>query len=397
MPQVQPPNVKQPDVQQLLHRFDVLTPMVRAHAGEADRLTRLPDAVVQELRSLGLFKLWVPQRYGGFELALVDTLRIYEAAGRVDGSFGWAVMIGAGGGLFAAYLDPAAASEIYAPSHAVIAGSGVPDGRAEQVTGGYRVSGRWRYASGAHYASTFTANCVITRAGQPVLDTHGKPLIRAMAFTPAQVTIHEAWDTTGMRGTGSHDFSVQETFVPQQRSFSLFTDASREQGPLYRLPFGVLTELPIAAVGLGVARHALDAFAALAQHKRCPGSDMPLAAHPLTQARFSQSDARIRLLQTGIHALAARTWQSALANRPLSPHELQEITTSCALCLADLQRAVFDLVNLAGMNAIMQDSEFARAWRDLQTLAAHVSVSPLHLARTGEPVSQVESPECVTK
>jgi indole-3-acetate monooxygenase len=377
------PHRSELNVEQLRQRLEKLTPMMRAQASEADRLTRLPDAVVHELRTLGLFKLWVPQRYDGVELALPDTLRIYEAAGRVDGSVGWAVMIGAGGGLFATYLDAAVASKIYGPSDAVIAGSGAPAGHAEQVAGGYRVSGRWRYASGAHYATTFTANCVITREGQPVLDAHGKPLIRAMAFTPAQVTIHLAWDTTGMRGTGSHDFAVQEVFVPQQRSFSLFTDAAREPGPLYRLPFGVLTELPIAAVGVGIARHALDAFALLAQHKQCPVSDVLLAVQPLTQTTYAQCDARWRLLQAGIYSLASRTWQAALANQPLMSHQLAEITASCVVCLAELQNIVAELVRLAGMSSIMQHTEFARAWRDLQTLAAHVSVSPLHMASAG--------------
>jgi alkylation response protein AidB-like acyl-CoA dehydrogenase len=371
----------------LLARLDEFAPAVRAQSGDADRLARLPEGVVAGLRALGLFRLWIPQRYGGFELGLPDALKIYEAAGRVDGSFGWAVMIGAGGGLFAAWLDPAAASDIFAPPHAVIAGSGAHDGCAEQVAGGYRVSGRWRYASGAHYASTFTANCVITRDGQPVRAEQGTPLIRAMAFTPEQVTIHDAWDTVGMRGTGSHDIEVRDAFVPQLRSFSLFTEAAREPGPLYRLPFDVLTELPVAAVGLGIARHALDAFAELAKRKRCAGSAMLLAEHPLAQTRAAASDARWRSMQAGIHSLAARTWQAALANRPLLPRELAEITAGCVLCLAELQRAVGDLAGLAGMDAILRDGAFARAWRDLQALAAHVSVSPLRTLQAGAALS----------
>jgi alkylation response protein AidB-like acyl-CoA dehydrogenase len=342
-------------------------------------MTCLPAAVVHALRALGLFKLWVPKRYEGSELELVDTLRIYEAAGRIDGSLGWAVMIGSGGGLFAAYLVPATASELYASADAVIAGSGAPTGYAEQVMDGYRVTGRWRYASGAHYATTFTANCLITHKGQPVLDAQGKPLIRAMAFTPAQVTIHSTWNTSGMRGTGSHDFSVQEAFVSQARTFSLFTDAAREWGPLYRLPFAVLTELPIAAVGLGIARHALEAFAALAQAKHCPDGERPLAAHPITQTRVAHSDTCLRSLQREIYELAIRTWQVALANRALTATELPEITHSCVRCMTALQHAISELASLAGMGAIKQDNEFARAWRDLQALAAHAAVSPLKM------------------
>jgi alkylation response protein AidB-like acyl-CoA dehydrogenase len=286
-------------------------------------------------------------------------------------------MIGSGGGLFAAYLEPAIANKLYSPHDAVIAGSGAPTGEAEQVTGGYQVTGRWRYASGAHYATTFTANCVITRDGRPVLDAHGKPLIRAMAFAPAQVTIDSTWNTSGMRGTGSHDFSVQDVFVAQAYTFSLFTDTVREDGPIYRLPFAVLTELPIAAVGLGIARHALEAFAALAHAKQCPDGRTRLAAHPLTQARVASSDTRVRALQTEIYALGTHTWQASLANRPLTSDELTQITDSCVRCLTDLQHAVFELASLAGMSAVTQDNEFARAWRDLQTLAAHTAVSPL--------------------
>ena len=113
---------------------------------------------------------------------------------------------------------------LFGPPGALIAGSGAPDGRAERVAGGYRVTGRWRYASGAHYASTFTANCIVTRSGAPQLDASGAPLIRAMAFPPGAVRILPSWQVSGMRGTGSHDFEVADVFVPEHHSFSVFTD-----------------------------------------------------------------------------------------------------------------------------------------------------------------------------
>src|SRR5690606_5347917 len=113
-------------------------------------------------------------------------------------------------------------------------GSGAPEGRAEEVAGGYRICGRWRYASGAHHASVFTASCIVTRGGEPVHDADERVLIRAMAFEPAQVRIIETWDTSGLRGTGSHNFEVRDAFVPQRCSFSVF-DVPREPGPIYRL------------------------------------------------------------------------------------------------------------------------------------------------------------------
>jgi len=135
--------------QELIARIDDLAPLFRAEAAEADRLTRLPSPVVAKLVEHGLFRIWIPQAFEGLELGLPDALRVYEAASRADGSVGWAVMIGSGGGLFAGYLEEGAAREVYSRRDAVVAGSGAPDGRAERVAGGYQATGRWRYASGA--------------------------------------------------------------------------------------------------------------------------------------------------------------------------------------------------------------------------------------------------------
>jgi alkylation response protein AidB-like acyl-CoA dehydrogenase len=375
-------------MQEILARLDELAGMFRDSAAEGDRLARLPKHIVRALVQHGLFRLWVPKRCAGFELDLPEALRIYEAAARLDGSIGWAVMIGSGGGLFAAYLDAVTANSIYARPEAVIAGSGAPDGRAQREKGGYRVSGCWHYASGAHYATTFTASCLVMDGGTLVFGPDGKPLVRAMAFEAPQVAILPVWDPTGMRGTGSDDFEVRDAFVPESRSFSVFTDAPRETGPLYRLPFGVLTELPITAVAVGIARHALDAFASLAHVKKIHGAGTPLMSDPAVQSTFGAAYATWQLAKSLLESLAHKAWDAALANRTLSPKDLAEITGGCVFCVARLRAALGELMALTGMTAIQPESELARAWRDFQALAAHGSVSPRHLGATGAALLQ---------
>jgi alkylation response protein AidB-like acyl-CoA dehydrogenase len=371
-------------VQEILARLDELATMFRDSAAEGDRLARLPKHIVRALIQHGLFRLWIPKRCGGFELDLPEALRVYEAAARLDGSIGWAVMIGSGGGLFAAYMEAATANAIFAHPEAVVAGSGAPEGRAIREKGGYRVSGCWRFASGAHYATTFTANCVVMESGTPVSDSIGKPLIRAMAFEAPQVAILPVWDPSGMRGTGSDDFEVRDAFVPEHRTFSVFTDAPRETGPLYRLPFGVLTELPVTAVAVGIAGHALDAFAVLARVKKTHGGGGALlASDPVVQTTFGTAHATWQLARSALDTIAHKAWDIARSNRALSPSDLAEITAGCALSVAKLRAAIGELIALAGMTAIQPDSDLARAWRDLQALAAHGSVSPRHLATSG--------------
>jgi alkylation response protein AidB-like acyl-CoA dehydrogenase len=382
------PALETSPVQELLARLDELATIFRDSAAEGDRLARLPKHVVHALVQHGLFRLWVPKRCAGFELDLPEALRIYEAAARIDGSVGWAVMIGSGGGLFAAYLDASTANAVYSRPEAVIAGSGAPDGRAQRERGGYRVSGCWHYASGAHYATSFTANCLVLEDGKLVYDPQGKPLIRAMVFEPPQVAILPVWDPVGMRGTGSDDFEVRDAFVPESRSFSVFTDEPRESGPLYRLPFNVLTELPVAAVAVGIARHALDEFASLARVKKVSDRGERLMNDPVVQSTYGSGYATWQLAKSVVESLAHTAWDCALANRSLSSHNLAEICGGCALAVAKLRAAVGELMALVGMTAIQPDSDLARAWRDLQALAAHGAISPRNLGTTGAALLQ---------
>jgi alkylation response protein AidB-like acyl-CoA dehydrogenase len=370
-------------IQKLLNSLDELAPLVRANISQADRSARLPKEVAAALARHQLFRLWIPRQADGLELSLPEALQVYEAAARIDGSVGWAVMIGSGGGLFAAWLNEATARTLFCPPHALIAGSGAADGIAERVAGGYRVSGRWRYASGADHATTFTANCRITANGVPVLADDGRALIRAMAFDASQVQVIPTWDTSGVRGTGSDDFEVREAFVPEAHTFSVIRDPPRETGPLYRLPFGVLTELPVSTVVLGIARHALEAIGELAARKKGYGSDQLLAHTPLLQTRFAEAWATWQMVKAGVDAMAARAWWRALANQTLSAYELAEITAGCALSVARLRTVVGELIALCGMTGIHTHDEIARGWRDLQAVAAHGSVSPLRLGEAG--------------
>lgn len=145
----------------------------------------------------------------------------------------------------------------------------------------------------------------------------------------------------------------------------------------------MLTQLPVAAVGAGIARHALDAFAALAA-KKMVGADTPLAEDPSVRSRYAESHARWLSVHLALHALASRTWEAVVTGGSLTAHELAEIAASCTFFVSELECAAGSLARTAGMNAVLHDEEFARAWRDLQTLAAHVSVSALQLARAGK-------------
>ncbi|HEY6457147.1 MAG TPA: hypothetical protein VIY90_17880 [Steroidobacteraceae bacterium] len=362
----------------LLGRLDSLAAHFAPHFDAAEQLARLPAAICGPLLHEGFFRLWIPRANDGLELPLPEALRIYEAAAAIDGSLGWAVMIGAGGGMFAAWLPQQGAQELFAPPQALVAGSGSPSGFAERVPGGYRVRGGWRFASGAHYASVFTAACVVTAGGSAVQTAAGVPVVRAMSIAPANVRILDTWDPIGMRGTGSHDFEVHTAFVPEHHSFSVLTDAARETGPLYQLPFNVLTELPVSAVGLGIARHALREFAAGLPAHAAAGSGSPAVSQ-----RFAQAQAVLEQASAVVWGLAQEAWQTVSQGARLNAAQLARITASCGVSQERLRQAVGELASVAGMRAIDRRSGFSRTWRDLQTLGAHGSLAPQRLIGAG--------------
>lgn len=376
-------------VEEILVRLGELAPLFRQSAEEAERLARPPKQMVRALLHYGLFRIWVPKKCAGFELDLPEALEVFEAAARLDGSAGWAVMSGSQGGLFASQVDAATANSLFARPESVIASATAPEGRAVRVADGYKVTGCWHYATGAPYATAFLANCIVVESGPMgppgtlAFGDRGRASTRAVLLDSSQVAIVPSWDASGLRGTGSDDFEARDVFVPEQRTFSLAQPSPREPGALYRLPLQAVTELSIAAVALGIVQHVLDEFAVLTRQKKMSGNGPPLAGDPGVHARYAEARATWGLIKAGVDALARRVWRDALSNRTPSHIESSEVTATCALAVAKLRTAVGELIALAGMNAIQPDSELARAWRDLQALAAHAAVSPRNFTAIG--------------
>ena len=284
-----------------------IAPQIDALRSEIELERRLPPSLVEAMRSAHLFELWVPRKFGGLELHPVDFVRVIEVLSRADGSVGWCATIANVYGLVAGSLPEAAAGEIFG-NHEIVAGTINPTGTAIAVDDGYRVTGRWAYGSGIDHSSWVLANCIIFDGTTPRRTSSGGPDMRFMFFPRNNVDIIDTWHVGGMRGTGSHDFRVDDLFVPTDRSIPAFISLGTQPGTLFRTPLISLFVVALAAVTLGIARAALDALYELAGAKTPMGSTVLLRDKPAAQS----SAAARRVTSAGCPRISLRRYRRAM-------------------------------------------------------------------------------------
>ena len=268
-----------------------LAPQIRARREEMETERRLPAPLVRAQAQAGLFQLSLPLTMGGPETDPLIFFQAMEELSKVDGSVGWCALTASTGSSFGGWLQADVGRALFGqPPDVRIAGSNRPEGEARLVDGGYRVRGRWGFASGIDHANWFSATCNVVNDHGPRLTSDGTPEIRALLVPAEAGTIHDTWSVLGMCGTGSHDFAVDDVFVPAEHTFSVL-DPPRETGPLYHPRLvRVVNRIPFAGNALGMARGAMDAFVELATHARSSSSDDLLRDRPPVQTTVAQAE-----------------------------------------------------------------------------------------------------------
>jgi alkylation response protein AidB-like acyl-CoA dehydrogenase len=360
----------------LLDAAHALAPEVRAAAARTERDRRLPLDLVDAFVSAGLFRMLVPRSFGGSELAPADMVRVIEEVSRADGAAGWCVAIAATSGVLSAYLLPDVARQVYGPANAVTGGVFAPAGRAVTVPGGYRVTGRWPFASGCQHCGWLMGGCVVLDDGAPRLRAPGVPDARLMLFPAPDARIIDTWHVAGLCGTGSHDIAVEDVFVPDALSVSLMTDAPVERGPLYTFPVFGLLALGIAAVTLGIARAAIDELVRLAVEKTPSMSRRRLADRAVVQTEVAEAEATLSAARAFVFAAIEAAWQTAAAGKPMAVGERVRLRLATTHAASSAARVVERMYTAGGGTAIYAASPLQRQFRDVHTATHHIMVAP---------------------
>ncbi|HVN83836.1 MAG TPA: acyl-CoA dehydrogenase family protein [Candidatus Binatia bacterium] len=356
---------------------------IRERADDIERDRRLPAELVTAMAEAGLFRLCVPRELGGGEVDVATLVRAIEEVAYADGSAGWCVMIAATSGLVSGYLAPSVAREIYGSVHSISGGVFAPLGKATAVDGGYRVSGRWAFASGCEHCTWLMGGCVVYDDDTPRLLPNGMPNSRMMLFPGSDVQIIDTWTVAGLRGTGSHDMAVGELFVPADRSVALITDRPRESGPLYTFPVFGLLALGIAGVALGIARSAIDELARLAMAKTPSGSRRKLADRAIVQMRVAEAEALLRSARAFLLDTIGETWDAARSEGAISVHQRALLRLAATNAAVTCAKAIDLMYDAGGGSSIYASNPLQRCFRDIHVVTQHMMVGPATYELTG--------------
>ena len=360
-----------------------LAPQILACREELESGRQLPPQLVQGMAASGLLQLFLPRSMGGPELDLTTAFHAVEAVSKVDGSVGWCSVISGGGSVLLGWAEPGVAMSFFGrPPDFRLAGSMRPEGRAKPVPGGYRVTGHWGFGSGITHANVVVCACKVEpdEAAQASPDV---PQIRLLLLPPEAVTIHDTWSVVGMSGTGSHDYSVEDWFVPEEHTFSL-TDPPVEKGPLYhpRLMM-VAVWTPYVANLLGMARGAMDAFIELATEAGSTHSTATLRERAAVQAVVGEVEGIISSARAYALDALDGAWQAASRGGPDPTQEIAQARLAITHSSRQAVKAVDMLFHAGGTNAIFRKHSLERSFRDVHVAIQHLAGHPSHFEAGG--------------
>lgn len=360
---------------QISHPSALLQPewikIIRSEAAEAERTGLLQPKQLELIYQQQWFKLLVPKAYSGTETPLPEMVRLEESLAWADGSFGWTVTLCSGAGWFGGFMPIKTAQEIFKNPKVCLAGSGASNGTATRAGENFIINGKWKYASGAQHATHFTENCVIKEAPETVLGQDGNPLIIPFIIDAKDVKLISAWKYTGMIGTGSDAFEINNALISAENSFKIDPEFTVVNAPLYRYPFLQLAEATLAANLSGMAIRFMDLAEVIFKEKL--GQDkLSVQQKAVLRNTFKILQTAFNQIRQAFYQALDHSWELLLSNEKSTVKEaLQEVSKTSRQLAKKSRETVDELYPFCGLPAASTDTEINRVWRDLHTASQH--------------------------
>ena len=369
-----------------LEKARALAPIIEREAAAAESSGTMTQTVVDALSEAGLFALMVPHELGGSEVDIVTALDVLEEVCRIDGSTGWSLLANVTSTAFAAaYCSDEAVKEMFEGGRPPIhAGQFAPRGTSDAVEGGYKVSGRYSFASGSDHAGYIAGGTLELKDGEFVPDSRGIPMIRAVFVPKENTRLLGNWDVMGLVATHSVDYEIPEQFVDAGWTFPLLEAEPQRGGAVYHLGVLSMTSVGHAAFALGVGKRAIEEIIDIAKGKQRLGATNPISDQQLFQNELAVHEAALRSARayvTEVFGAAQTAVDAGDIPSDIEAQRLRQATTYATRVAADATRFAY---TWSGSDGLRNPSVLGRCFRDISAGTQHLFVDNNTLTDMGK-------------
>ncbi len=355
-----------------------LREVTASESAESERNRTLTARTVDALWESGLMAWANPTAAGGTEPSFEEMIETWIELAWQDGSLGWIGIANLpSAASCAAYLPDEGFAEVFtAHDNRVTAGGQFfPNGLGERTAGGYRLTGAWNFGSGTGHSPYVAAGFIPTVDGQMVVGDDGIPPLLVAVLPREDVVFTDGWHVQGLKGTGSYDYNVTDRFVPEARTFELFTRTPmRGESAAFRMGLIPITAAGHASWALGVSKSMLDDVTELAATKVRMGDESALVNRPTFQKGLAHHLAMWKAARLLVLTTFGEVEQTVLDGGELTPQRRADLRVA-ATYATECAREIGQWAHLAaGTTAIREGSRLERAFRDLYTGTQHVFI-----------------------
>ena len=353
-----------------------LIPKLRERAEEAEDLRMMPDETIEDIKKAGIHKMFTPKRYGGFEMDWGTQVDVARELGKGCASTSWmsSVVMSHSWNLG---RFPAEAQEEFWPScpDAIIATAFAGGGEMKKTEGGYILNGLWRFASGVDHS-----DCSIV-AGQykNTRSKSGTVLDYRMALImPDQYEIIDTWHAEGLKGTGSKDIKVVDTFVPEHRTVKALElggnnppGSELHESYIYRVEMGMYFNTLLSGPILGATHGVLLEY--LEQTRSRFGSMFGerVSEQAPVQQKIGESYEELRTGDLIIDNLCNYLHEQGQAGNSILGDDRLKIRRETAMAAQLCMKSGTRLSGIMGVTAQTGRNPAQRMFRDLRTMSTH--------------------------
>lgn len=368
-----------------LARVRKLAPDIAAGSEQGERDRKLPADLMAKLHEAGLFRLLLPKPFNGAELAPPLFFEVIEESARHDASTAWCLCQGNGCTMAAAYLDAPVAAKMWKDSPDAVLAWGPGPGTGVVEGDGYRVTGKWSFASGGRHATWLGAHVKIVEPdGSPRMGADGMQVERTMLIPASDTRFTDIWDVIGLLGTGSDQFDLNDHFVAHDHS--IIRDVPEERRydtPLYQFKTSNMYAIGFAATALGIARSMHEDFIELAGGKKPRLARLKLNENHVVQSEVGQSHARLWSARSFLLSEVTDIWQSVSETGQLTVDQRMRIRLATTFAIHAAKHVCDKVYELAGATVIFKSSPLERRFRDLSTVTQQVQGQRRHFETVG--------------